>query len=277
MTFTFGKACIVLLGCDILVAVLGQDDEWIDPTDMLQYDETSKTMKRKLRDQEESHWDAEVGQCLKALYFLRKEIQNVKLKAHEFMEQEGLNLDTGSKLAQLINSIQHLTDQNDKDFHTIPNQCLTYCIKIRTSTTMLSDRFAPELLKITTFLSERNTHWLLLAVTLLPLFVYKLAKCFRRNGEQQQEEQEEQQEQPGEIERPEANQPPVYRNNGQPGAEEGDHSIEHPPNMPAEVLESEAANSHDPGQQSWMEDCYDENYELIKPPTAETQPAIPGH
>ncbi|XP_048832179.1 uncharacterized protein LOC125708577 [Brienomyrus brachyistius] len=276
MTFTFGKACILLLVCDILVAVLGEDDEWIDPTDMFQYDETSKTMTRKLRDHKKSPpvatngADKEESRCYaeqRALRVLRKEIQNVKLKAHDFMEQESLNLDPGSKLAHLINSIQHLTDLNDEDFHTIPNQCLTYCIKIRTSTMMLLDRFVPELLKIMAFLSERNAHWLLLAVTLLPLFVYKLAKCFRRHGEQQQQEE------PGEIERPEANQPPVHQNNGQPGEEEQEHIMENPLHMPAEVLGYEAANSEDPGQQSMTEDCYDENYELIKPPMPETQPA----
>ncbi|MFT7809052.1 uncharacterized protein LOC108935556 isoform X3 [Arapaima gigas] len=265
--------------------VLQPDEEWIDPTDMLRYDATSKTMRQERKKAQDTGGEvtscpvnkdlqaedsAAERSCQNKLYILQREIKNLKCRVDELLEQEGFTLDPESKVTQLLHSLQ------DDDSCTTSLEWLTANIKSRGCISIL-------LLMVCTYIMELSDLMLpsssdvvpcLLCTVVTIMLTCILVKFLKKRKHH-------------EVPRENNNQggDNIRNDDGQPDNErdeevnhEHHHSMENPINMAVEVLNPEILQEQNAGAaeqvlEGMADECCDENYEIMKVPTTETQPA----
>ncbi|MBN3324485.1 CLCC1 protein, partial [Atractosteus spatula] len=131
---------VIVMICGMLVAVNGQveGDEWIDPTDMLNYDSTSKTMRKV--DESKGHDDTADNICIKddkeckdktnlvirpnpsacclKLSILQQQVEELKNIAVDLKTASGYDPVFERKLGELIESIQKLDFHQEEGHHS---------------------------------------------------------------------------------------------------------------------------------------------------------------
>ncbi|XP_018609798.2 uncharacterized protein LOC108935556 isoform X2 [Scleropages formosus] len=286
--------CVVLLEAGMLVAAAAAasaDEDWVDPTDMLRYDATSKTMKREresaqdakgkvqtyARDETlEDENSAMEHNCHNKLSILQNEIENLKYRVNYLLEQEGLNLDPESKLTQLLHSIQQLNTLQEDDSSTFPLEWLMEnIIKSKRCISMLLLMVYTYIMELSDVLHNSSdvAPWLLCAVitfTLTCMLVKHLKKTMKQHEQPRENDGQ------GDDDFPNRQHDDWQPDNE--GQEDHYHSLDNPINMPAEVLNPEGLDEQNNGAAEQVlagmaDECCNENFEITKMPTAETQPA----
>ncbi|XP_066547970.1 chloride channel CLIC-like protein 1 [Amia ocellicauda] len=128
---------MLLLGvmCAVLAAPVHgeQADGWLDHTDMLNYDDASKTMKKSAKEQNNQagnvppHGYAEDEDdrgCRTRLALLQWEIKNLKEQAEELKKP---NADFRRELNNLLSDIHQLPNGHEEDSHSAAFPIVVYC------------------------------------------------------------------------------------------------------------------------------------------------------
>ncbi|KAG7487584.1 hypothetical protein MATL_G00025100 [Megalops atlanticus] len=283
------KLCLFFLGFTVATLTRQENDEWIDPYNMLSYDSTSKTMREnpeesnkkcgmesapvRNQDQEDVNENSapEISNCSRKLSILQRQIEDIKRTAAELMKQSDFTCPPNSKLAELLKGIHKLNTPHKDDFCNTPYEWLyTLLEDSRRYISVWLLTAGTHFTELSEFTSLPDVkYWLIpttcvLSVIFLHLIVRGVVR--RQRG------------QPDPRHRPREEEPDGLQNGDrQPEDQEGDadiaefhcrsQSLDRSVNMQGDDLDPEREID------AAEDECCDENYSITKLPTTETQPA----